>query len=164
VVTAREIMALDAEYVDRDETVGAAAVKMRDLRVGSLPVCEDGNLAGVLTDRDIVVNCIAGGSDPYTTHVGDVTDAGHVAIEAHQSIESALLTMALHHLRRVPVIEGRHLIGMLIESEVAQSVSEQAGAVLLETRRLPMQSRYAVRSRRTDSTRSPRNPAADGSR
>jgi CBS domain-containing protein len=144
VVSAREIMAMDAAYVDDDQTVGTAAAMMRDLEIGSLPVCSaEGDLEGVLTEHDIVVNCLANGSDPFTTPVRGVTSRPPIAIEADQSIESALLTMALHHLRRIPVIDGGHLVGVLEESEVAQSVSEHASAEFL----LPSQRVIRDRSR-----------------
>ena len=63
--TAREIMTGDATCVSSDETLVEAARKMADLQVGALPICgEDNRLAGLLTDRDIVVRCIAGGVTP----------------------------------------------------------------------------------------------------
>jgi CBS domain-containing protein len=69
--TAREMMTGGAECVGENETLEQAAQKMKDLDVGSLPICgEDQRLKGVLTDRDIVIKCLAEGSDPRATKPG----------------------------------------------------------------------------------------------
>jgi CBS domain-containing protein len=71
--TAREIMHPDAACIDENETVNTAAYRMRDLPVGSLPICgTDGKLRGIITDRDLVVHCIAENSDPRTGTAGQL--------------------------------------------------------------------------------------------
>ena len=65
--TARDVMHSGAECIDVGETLAAAAQKMRNLHVGALPICgRDNRLHGIITDRDIVVRCIADGQDPKT--------------------------------------------------------------------------------------------------
>ena len=69
--TAREIMHPDAECIDENETLNTAARMMRDLHVGSLPICgADGRLRGIITDRDLVVHCIAENGDPAPSPPG----------------------------------------------------------------------------------------------
>ncbi len=125
-VTAREIMNVAGEFVSADDTLADAARKMRDLDTASLPICHDGKfLAGVMTDRDIVVRCIANGGDPHTTHAGDLIADDKmttVTIDANASIEQALITMAAHRIRRLPVVEGDNLVGVLRQSDVTQSL------------------------------------------
>src|SRR4051812_4174641 len=71
VTTARDIMTRDATCAKADETLADAARIMRDLDVGALPICgEDDRLKGMITDRDIVVKCVAEGGDPRTVKVG----------------------------------------------------------------------------------------------
>ena len=63
--TARDIMHVGAECIDEHETLARAARRMRDLDVGALPICgDDDRLTGIITDRDIVIRCVAAGRDP----------------------------------------------------------------------------------------------------
>ena len=132
-VTARELMTPDAECVRVDETLARAAERMRDLGVGALPICGDDNrLAGVLTDRDIVVRCIAEGGDPKSAKAGDLTTGKPVTIGADDSAEEALKTMANHKVRRLPVIDGHDLVGMLAQTDVARALPDAPVGDLLE--------------------------------
>jgi CBS domain-containing protein len=112
--TAREIMTPGVECVSVGETLVDAARRMRDLDVGALPICGDDNrLAGMLTDRDIVVQVLAEGRDPSSTKVGDLADGKPVTIGADDPVEEALSTMSKHGVRRLPVIDGHELVGMV---------------------------------------------------
>ena len=93
--TARELMSQGVECVNSTETLVEAARKMRDLDVGALPICgEDQRLKGMLTDRDIVVKCIAGGKDPNDVTAADLAQGKPVTIGADDSAEETLRTMA----------------------------------------------------------------------
>jgi CBS domain-containing protein len=120
-----------------DETLVDAARKMRDLDVGSLPICgRDERLQGMLTDRDIVVRCIAEGGDPARTLAGDLAQGKPVTIGADDAAEEALRTMAEHQVRRLPVIDGHKLVGILAQADVARALPNAAsGAVLHEVSR-----------------------------
>src|SRR3954449_12052036 len=96
--TAREIMTGGAECAKATDTLADAAKRMRDLEVGALPICgEDGRLKGMLTDRDIVVRCIAQGGDPTTTKVEELAEGKPVTIGAEDSVEETLQTMIEHN-------------------------------------------------------------------
>lgn len=133
--TARDIMTGGAECVDANETLVQAAKKMRDLGVGSLPICgEDKKLKGMLTDRDIVVHCIADGGDPSTATAGDLARGKPITIGADDSVEEALQTMTEHAVRRLPVIDGHELVGIVSQADVAKNlpqdrVGELVGAI-----------------------------------
>ncbi|ONI68820.1 histidine kinase [Kribbella sp. ALI-6-A] len=124
---ARDLMTPGAECVGENETLVDAARKMRDLDVGALPICgEDNRLKGMVTDRDIVVRCIAEGGDPATATAGQFGQGKPVTIGADDSIEEALKTMTEHQVRRLPVIDGHDLVGMLAQADIARSMPEHA--------------------------------------
>ncbi|NYJ02728.1 CBS domain-containing protein [Nocardioides thalensis] len=131
--TAREIMTGDAECVTTGDTLVDAARKMRDLEVGALPICgEDHRLKGIITDRDIVVHCVAEGGDPSTIKVETLAEGKPVTIGADDSVEEALHTMAQHNVRRLPVIDGHELIGMVSQADIAKNLPEDKVGELVE--------------------------------
>jgi CBS domain-containing protein len=124
---ARDLMTAGAECVGENETLVDAARKMRDLDVGALPICgEDNRLKGMLTDRDIVVGCLAEGGDPTTALAGQFGKGKPVTIGADDSIEEALKMMTEHQIRRLPVIDGHDLVGMLAQADIARAMPERA--------------------------------------
>jgi CBS domain-containing protein len=123
---ARDLMTAGAQCVGENETLVDAARKMRDLDVGAVPICgEDNRLHGMLTDRDIVVRCVAEGGDPATATAGQFAQGKPVTIGADDSAEEALKTMAEHQVRRLPVIDGHTLVGMLSQADVAREMSDR---------------------------------------
>jgi CBS domain-containing protein len=121
--SARDIMSPDVECVGENETLADAARKMRDLNVGALPICgEDNRLKGMVTDCDIVVQCIAEGGDPQTARAGELSDGKPVTIGADDSIEEALKTMKDHQVRRLPVIDRHSLVGMVSQADIARNI------------------------------------------
>ncbi|PYI38698.1 CBS domain-containing protein [Arthrobacter psychrolactophilus] len=131
--TAREIMTGDADCVGENETLTEVARKLRDLNIGSMPICgEDRRLKGMLTDRDIVVACIAQGDDPSTVTAGDLAQGKPVTIGADDDVSAALATMKEHQIRRLPVIDGHDLVGMLTQADVARSLPDGRTGDLLK--------------------------------
>ncbi len=131
---AREIMSSHAECVGENETLVDAARKMRDLDVGALPVCgQDNRLKGMVTDRDIVVKVIAEGGDPASTTAGTLCKGQIVTIGADDPIEEVLRTMKQYKIRRLPVIDGHDLVGMVSQADVAKNVPQEKVGELLET-------------------------------
>jgi CBS domain-containing protein len=121
---ARDVMTAGATCVKETETLVEAARKMRDLDVGALPICgEDNRLHGMLTDRDIVVRCIAEGGDPATATAHQFEQGKPVTIGADDSIDEALKMMTEHQIRRLPVIDGHKLVGMISQADVARELS-----------------------------------------
>jgi CBS domain-containing protein len=131
--TAREVMTGGAECVGENETVIDAARKLADLDVGAMPICgEDNRLKGMLTDRDIVVKVLAQGKDPASTRAGDLAQGKPVTIGADDSVEEALQTMKDHKVRRLPVIDGHDLIGIVSQADLAQNIDEEKVGDLVE--------------------------------
>ncbi len=129
----RDIMTSGAECADIDDTLVDAARKMRDLDVGALPICGDDNrLKGVVTDRDIVIRCVADGRDPSTVKVSELAEGKPVTIGADDSAEDALRTMQQHGVRRLPVIDGHDLVGMLSQADIAINLRDAETGNLVE--------------------------------
>ncbi|MEX5270177.1 CBS domain-containing protein [Kocuria sabuli] len=131
--TAREIMTPGAECIGENQSLEEAARKMRDLDVGALPICGENNrLQGVLTDRDIVVRCLAVGTDPRAVKAGQLAQGEPVTIGADDSVEAAVDTMQAHQVRRLPVIDGHDLVGMISQADIARHLPEDRVGELVE--------------------------------
>jgi CBS domain-containing protein len=131
--TARDIMTSGAECIGENQTLEEAAKKLAELDVGSMPICgEDNRLKGMLTDRDIVVEAIAQGRSPAETKAGELGDGKPVTIGADDSVEEALRTMTEHKVRRLPVIDGHDLIGIVSQADVATNLPEDKAGELVE--------------------------------
>jgi CBS domain-containing protein len=131
--TAREVMTGGAECIGENETLLDAARKLRDLDVGAMPICgEDNRLKGMLTDRDIVVKALAEGKDPSSTRAGELGEGKPVTIGADDSVEEALRTMKDHKVRRLPVIDGHDLIGVVSQADLATHIDEEEVGELVE--------------------------------
>ena len=131
--TARDVMTGGAECVGENETVLDAAKKLAELDIGAMPICgEDNRLKGMLTDRDIVVEVIAKGKDPAQTKAGELGGEEVVTIGADDSIDEALSTMKEHKVRRLPVIDGHDLIGVVSQGDLATKIDEAKVGDLVE--------------------------------
>jgi CBS domain-containing protein len=130
--TAREIMTAGADCVGENESVQAAAEKMTRLGVGALPICgEDEHLLGMLTDRDIVVKVLGAGKDPHETKAGELRQEEAVTIGADDDVQVILRTMSDHKVRRLPVIDGHRLVGIVAQADVARALPDpQVGDLL----------------------------------
>ena len=133
--TARDIMSTDTTCIGEDDSVLDAAKQLKGLDVGALPICgKDDRLKGMLTDRDIVVKVLAEGKDPAATKAGELGqgDGTVVTIGADDSIEEALKTMSQHQVRRLPVIDGHDLVGIISQADIAKNYDEEKVGDLVE--------------------------------
>jgi CBS domain-containing protein len=131
--TARDIMTPNVECVNADETILDAAGKMARLDVGSLPVCgSDNRLKGMLTDRDIVVKVLAGGKEARSCRAGELAQGEAVTIGADDDATEILRTMASHKVRRLPVIDGHKLVGIVALADVARALPDRKVGDLID--------------------------------
>ncbi|MET8981463.1 CBS domain-containing protein [Streptomyces sp. NPDC004539] len=131
--TAREIMTPGAECAHEQETVADAAVKMTALGYGALPICgTDNRLKGMLTDRDIVTKVLGTGRRPEECAVGELAQGEAVTIGADDDAEDILRTMTTHKVRRLPVIDGHQLVGIVSQADVARALPNPRVGELLE--------------------------------
>jgi CBS domain-containing protein len=125
--TARDIMNAGVTCVGEHETLSAAAQHMREQNIGALPICgDDDRLHGMLTDRDIVVKGLAAGLDPNNTTAGELARDRVYYVDANASIQEMLDVMEEHQVRRLPVIEGHRLVGIVTEADIARHLPEHA--------------------------------------
>jgi CBS domain-containing protein len=130
---ARDIMTPGVAFCSEDQTAADAARAMFDYDIGALPVCDvSGHLSGVVTDRDLAVKVVAEGRDPMTTQLGELIDGTEVVtIGADDSVEEAIRTMKDHAVRRLPVIDGASLVGMVSQADIARAMPDTAIGDLL---------------------------------
>ncbi len=132
---ARDIMSDDCSCIGENDSVLDAAKRLAELDVGAMPICgEDDRLKGMITDRDIVVKVLAQGKDPASTKAGEVGagDGKTITIGADDSIEQTLRTMIEHKVRRLPVIDGKRLVGIISQADVATNLDEERVGDLVE--------------------------------
>ncbi len=131
--TAGDIMHRGAQWIPAHETLDRAAQLMRELNVGALPISDENErLCGILTDRDIVVGCVALGHDPAQVTAGDMAKGTPRWIEADADVGDVLNEMQTHRIRRLPVIEDKRLVGMISEADLARHLTDDQIATWAE--------------------------------
>ncbi|MGH3973801.1 MAG: CBS domain-containing protein [Pseudonocardiaceae bacterium] len=131
--SARDIMTPNPTCVRASDTVHEAAKLMAELGVGALPICgEDNKLKGMITDRDIVVKVLAVDHDPRAVHTGELAQGEAVTIGADDDAEEILETMTNYQVRRLPVIDGHDLVGIVSQADVARAISDPKVGSLVE--------------------------------
>ncbi|MER6198644.1 CBS domain-containing protein [Streptomyces sp. NPDC001586] len=124
--TAGEIMHRGAQWIPATETLDRAAQLMSQLNVGALPISDsEERLCGILTDRDIVVGCVAKGHDPSKITAGDMARGTPRWIDAGADVSEVLEEMQSHQIRRLPVISDKKLVGMISEADLAKHLSDE---------------------------------------
>jgi CBS domain-containing protein len=121
--TARDVMSEGVECIPAHETLDRAAQMMRDNHVGALPVCVDDRVTGIITDRDIVVKCVAEGRDPAHMRAGDLV-VGLVWVPVDATVEEVLQRMEEHQIKRLPVMEDMRIVGMISEADLAKHLPD----------------------------------------
>lgn len=115
-----DIMSTNVQTIQPQESLRRAAQYMRELDVGSLPVCDGERLLGMLTDRDIAMRAVADGMDPDKACVSDIMSPGVQTLTADQDSDDAKLLMGEHQIRRLPVIDAdRRLVGIVSLADLA---------------------------------------------
>lgn len=129
----RDVMTAKPETVEQSTDATAAARLMRDLDVGVLPVMADGHLAGIVTDRDIAVGVSRQEMEPSRVRVGDLMTDMPATVKPDDSVEVAARLMAERQVRRLPVVEGTRLVGIVSLGDLAtEGAQRAAGAALHE--------------------------------
>ncbi|MGW6709505.1 CBS domain-containing protein [Streptomyces sp. NPDC054956] len=124
--TAGDIMHPGAQWIPATETLDRAAQLMSRLNVGALPISDSNErLCGILTDRDIVIGCVAKGHDPAKITAGDMAKGTPRWIDSSAGVDEVLAEMQTHQIRRLPVIENKRLVGMISEADLAKHLSEE---------------------------------------
>lgn len=121
----------EVDFAEAHETVTAAAVRMQQREVGALVVLDDDRrVAGIVTDRDLVLRVLARKKDPHETLLRDAMTRGPHTVTEDVSIESAVSLMHSGEFRRLPVVDGeRHLVGMVTLDDVLLLLCEEFASI-----------------------------------
>ena len=120
----RDAMTENPRSIGASESVVEAARLMRDEHIGSLPITDDEELVGMITDRDITTRVVAEAADPKMTSVGDVVSRDLISVEPDKDLEEAVQLMASHQVRRLPVVEDGRLVGIVAQADIALTLRE----------------------------------------
>ena len=116
-----DIMSSHVICVGQDESVGTAARLLKRYNLGALPVCDSsGRLRGVVTDRDIVLRCVAPDGDPARLRVSEIMSRGVVTAGREEDINEVSRRMAARQLRRIPVTEEGRIVGLVSLCDLAR--------------------------------------------
>ncbi len=131
----RDLMNPSVVSITPGESAALAARLLSRHNLGSLPVCgEDGGLRGIVTDRDIVLRCVAAEEDPGKTQVKDIMTRNCAVVSPEDDAREAARLMAEKQVRRLPVLEGNSVVGMVSLGDLARShrCDMEAGKALSE--------------------------------
>lgn len=119
--TVRDVMTTDVRIVRPSSSLDQVARVLRDLDVGSVPVCDGVKLQGMITDRDIIVKAVAEGRDLSTTKASELVEGTPVWIPVDADISEARRLMSENKIRRLPVIEDKRLVGIVSLGDLARA-------------------------------------------
>lgn len=127
----REVMTANPKSCSSNASITEAARAMSSEDVGPIPVVEGDRLVGLLTDRDIVVRVVAEGRDPQSTTVGEVASSDLATVSPDENLDRALQLLAERQVRRLPVVEGEKLVGIVAQADIARHGDDaQTGQVV----------------------------------
>jgi CBS domain-containing protein len=115
----QDIMSKDVKVCTPDEPLTAAAKIMRDINCGSVPVCEGKKIVGMITDRDIVINCVADGKDCSSVHCRDSMTSNVITCSPETDAHECARMMADHQIRRIPVVQNGEMVGICAIGDLA---------------------------------------------
>lgn len=117
-----DIMSNRVISIEQHEPVSAAAKLLKSCNVGSLPVCDEkGRLRGMITDRDIVIRCVAAEVDPKDTKISEIMSRSISTVSPFDEVDSAVRLMSEDQIRRLPVLDEGRLVGMVTLCDMARS-------------------------------------------
>jgi CBS domain-containing protein len=128
----KEVMTRDVRACEPNATVAGAAKVMAQEDVGPVPIVEDGRLIGIVTDRDIVVRVVAEGRDPNATTVSEIASTKLVTVSPDDDLDEALKLLAERQIRRLPVVEGDRLVGIVAQADIARLGKDKTTGEVVE--------------------------------
>lgn len=131
--TVRDAMTSDPSAIGADATIVEAARVMSSENVGSLPVVEGDELRGMVTDRDLVLHVLAKDLDPHKVVVSEVCSEDPIVAAPQEPLDQALQRMAEHQVRRLPVVSGGRLVGILAQADVAREAHPESTGRMVES-------------------------------
>ncbi|RDI43327.1 CBS domain-containing protein [Nocardia mexicana] len=131
--TARDIMHAGVEIIHDHDSLAEAARRMRDRGIGALPICDtDGRPIGIVTDRDIVIRCLATGANPEQVSAAKLAQGTLHTVSPDTDTSAVLELMRQHRIRRLPVLEHNRLVGIITEGDLARRLPEEEVGEFIE--------------------------------
>ncbi|NYH54765.1 CBS domain-containing protein [Nocardiopsis arvandica] len=124
--TIDEVMSTPVRTISPDTSLREAAEVMRDSDVGDVVVTQDNRIMGILTDRDIVVRCVAEGGDPAQHNAEEVCSSELATVPPQSDIRDAVHVMRTSAVRRLPVVDGDRVVGVVSMGDLARAVDEDS--------------------------------------
>ena len=124
--TIDQVMSSPVRTVSPDTSLRAIAEIMRDSDVGDVVVTQDNRIIGILTDRDIVVRCVAEGGDPAQHTANDICSSEVATVPPQSGIADAVHVMRTSAVRRLPVVDGSRVVGVVSMGDLARAVDEDS--------------------------------------
>jgi CBS domain-containing protein len=115
----RDVMTSSVDWVTPETSVVEVAQLMKKDDVGSIPICQDNSLIGIITDRDIVLKVVAAGGNPNSISAGDIMSTDTICVSADQDVHEAANLMSKYQIRRLPVLDKSKLVGIIALGDLA---------------------------------------------
>lgn len=113
----KDIMSKEVAFVSSSDSVESAAQLMKQYNVGSIPICDDRKVVGIVTDRDIAIRSIADGYNKQT--IGEIMTENPVTTSPETDVHEASRIMGEKQIRRLPVVENNSLVGMVSLGDIS---------------------------------------------
>ncbi|MDF2567009.1 MAG: putative signal transduction protein with domain [Oscillospiraceae bacterium] len=117
----KDVMSQNVITVTQDDTVSNAAKLMNQHNIGAVPVVVNNNICGIVTDRDIVLRCVASGKSPDNCKVSDIMTSSTACVTPTHSVSDAIKLMSTEQVRRLPVLENGKLSGFVSLADIART-------------------------------------------
>lgn len=115
----KDVMTRDIACVNPNDNVERAAQLMNEYNVGSVPVCENGKVIGIVTDRDITLRSVAKGYESWSQTVREIMSSNPVCGYPEQDVHEVARIMSERQIRRLPIVENGRLVGMVSLGDLA---------------------------------------------
>lgn len=125
----KDVMSKDIVSLNSADSIERAAQMMRQFDVGAIPVCDDsGRLTGIITDRDITLNAVASGANANEQKICDFMTSNPVSGSPDMDVHDAIRLMSRHQIRRLPIVDNNHLVGIVSLGDISQEPDLQDNA------------------------------------
>jgi CBS domain-containing protein len=124
----RDIMSKDVACVKADDSIERAAQLMKQHDVGSIPVCKQDRVVGIVTDRDITLRCVAEGQDTKKQSVSDIMSINPTVGSPDMNVQDAVKLMSQNQIRRLPIVGDDNLVGIVALGDISLEPTLQDNA------------------------------------
>ncbi|MFW2503919.1 CBS domain-containing protein [Clostridium diolis] len=125
----KDVMSKDIVSLNSEDSIERAAQMMRQFDVGAIPICDNSNkLVGMITDRDIALDCVASGASADQQKICDYMTSSPVTGSPDMDVHDAVRLMSRHQIRRLPIVENNSVIGIVSLGDISQEPNLQDNA------------------------------------